>query len=89
MMLAMIAVLGPPVARLIAVTQSGEYFIPIQLGVPAAFLAWCMVSDWMKYRIVHPVYVIGGEHSAHQLAGALFLRADAAWESVGRWMAGL
>ena len=60
MMLAMISVLGPPVARLIAVTQSGQYFVPIQIGVPAAFLAWCLVSDWIKYRIVHPVYAIGG-----------------------------
>ena len=89
MMLAMIAVLGPPIARLIAVTQSGEYFIPIQLGVPAAFLAWCMVSDWVKYRIVHPVYAIGGSILLISLPVRFFLARTPAWESVGRWMAGI
>jgi hypothetical protein len=89
MMLAMIAVLGPPIARLIAVTQSAEYFIPIQIGVPAAFLAWCMASDWVKYRLVHPAYAIGGGILLISLPVRFMLARTAAWESVGRWMAGM
>jgi len=89
MMLAMIAVLGPPIARLIAVTQSGQYFIPIQIGVPAAFLAWCLVSDWAKFRIVHPVYAFGGAVLLLSLPVRFVLARTQAWESVGRWMAGM
>ena len=89
MMLAMIAVLGPPIARLIAVTQNGEYFVPIQLGVPATFLAWCLVSDWVKYRIVHPVYAIGGSILLISLPVRFMFARTPAWESIGRWMAGM
>lgn len=89
MMLAMIAVLGPPIARLIAVTQSGEYFAPIQICVPAAFLAWCMVSDWVKHRIVHPVYAIGGSILLISLPVRFMIARTEAWENVGRWMAGM
>jgi len=89
MMLAMIAVLGPPIARLVAVTQNGAYFAPIQIAVPAAFLAWCLVSDWMKYRIVHPVYSIGGAILLISLPARFFLARTSQWESVGRWLAGM
>ena len=89
MMLAMIAVLGPPIARLIAVTQNGKYFVPIQLGVPATFLAWCLVCDWVKYRIVHPVYAIGGSILLISLPVRFMFARTPAWESIGRWMAGM
>jgi hypothetical protein len=89
MVLAMIAVLGPPVARLIAVTQSNEYFFPIQFGVPVAFLAWCVANDWVKHRIVHPVYAIGGTLLLISLPARFLLARTQAWESVGRWMAGM
>lgn len=89
MMLAMIAVLGPPISRLIAVTQTGDYFGPIQVAVPAALLAWCLVSDWRKYRIVHPVYSIGGAILLISLPVRILIAQTSAWESVGRWMAGM
>jgi hypothetical protein len=28
--------------------------------VPAAFVIVCLAHDWRRYRVVHPVYVIGG-----------------------------
>jgi len=89
MMLAMIAVLGPPVARLIALTQIGDYFGPIQMGVATALVAWCLVSDWRKYRIVHPVYAIGGAILLVSLPVRFLIARTPAWESVGRWMAGI
>jgi hypothetical protein len=89
MVLAMISVIGPPVARLIALTQNGEYFGPIQLAVPAGLLSWCLVSDWMKYRIVHPVYSIGGAILLISLPLRFLIARTPAWESVGRWMAGI
>ncbi|HYJ42743.1 MAG TPA: hypothetical protein VEW08_18280 [Steroidobacteraceae bacterium] len=89
MMLAMIAVLGPPVARLIFVTQTGKYFAAIQLAVSAAFVAWCLVSDWRKYRIVHPVYAIGGAILLISMPLRAMIARTPQWESVGRWFAGM
>lgn len=89
MTLAMISVLGPPAARLIAVTQNGEYFGAIQVGVAVAFLLWCLISDWRKYRIVHPVYSIGGAILIVSLPVRFLIAKTPAWESVGRWMAGM
>jgi hypothetical protein len=89
MILAMIAVLGPPVARLIAVTQSGKYFGAIQMGVAAGFVLWCLVNDWMKYRIVHPVYAIGGAALLISLPVRFLIAQTPAWERVGQWMAGM
>jgi len=89
MVLAMIAVLGPPVARLIAVTQTGDFYGPIQMAVPTALVAWCLVSDWVKYRIVHPVYAIGGGILLISLPVRFLIARTSAWERVGQWMAGM
>jgi hypothetical protein len=89
MTLAMISVLGPPIARLIAVTNTGKYFAVIQIAVPAMFLAWCLVSDWRKYRLVHPVYSIGGAILIISLPVRFMLAQTPQWESVGRWLAGM
>jgi len=89
MTLAMISVLGPPVARLVFVTHTDKYFALIQMAVPAAFLAWCLVSDWRKYRIVHPVYSIGGAILLISLPARALIAQTEGWERVGRWLAGM
>lgn len=89
MILAMISVLGPPVARLIAVTQSSEFYAAIQLGVVVAFLLWAVVSDWVKHRFVHPVYAIGGSILLISLPLRFLIARTPAWERVGQWMAGM
>ena len=89
MTLAMISVLGPPIARLIVVTGMQQHFAAIQIAVPALFLAWCLLSDWRKYRIVHPVYSIGGALLLISLPLRFQLAQTEAWERVGRWMAGM
>ncbi|HEU5136458.1 MAG TPA: hypothetical protein VFU13_15010 [Steroidobacteraceae bacterium] len=89
MTLAMIAVLGPPVARLILVTQNGEHFAAIQMTVAASLVLWCLVSDWLKYRIVHPVYAIGGAVLLISMPVRVMIAQTAAWESVGQWLAGM
>jgi len=88
MILAMISVIGPPVARLIALTQNGEYFGLIQMTVAAGLLLWCLISDWTKYHIVHPVYSIGGAILLISLPVRFLIARTPAWESVGRWLAG-
>jgi len=89
MTLAMIAVLGPPIARIIFVTGTGQYFAPIQIAVPALAIAWCLVSDWRKHRIVHPVYSIGGAILLISMPARMLIARTPAWESVGRWLAGM
>ena len=89
MTLAMIAVLGPPTARIIFVTNTGAHFAAIQMAVHAAFLAWCLVSDWRKYRIVHPVYSIGGALLLISLPLRAIIARTPAWERVGQWLAGM
>ena len=60
MLLAMIAVLGPAVARLIRLVDLRESFLLIQTSVVFGFVAWALLYDWFKNRIVHPVFAIGG-----------------------------
>jgi len=60
MVLAMISVLGPAVARLIRLGDLGEHFLAIQASAAAAFVVWALLYDWFKYRMIHPVFAIGG-----------------------------
>jgi len=89
MTLAMISILGPPIARLIFVTHTDQYFAAIQFTVHVAFVAWCLIADWRKYHIVHPVYSIGGAILLISLPVRFLISQTPAWESVGRWMAGI
>jgi hypothetical protein len=60
MVLAMIAILSPATARLVAAVGMFEYanvFVP---AMAAAFVIACLVYDWRTSRVIHPVYVIGG-----------------------------
>jgi hypothetical protein len=60
MVLAMIAILSPATARVMTMLELHairDIFVP---GVAAAFIIACLVHDWRKFRIVHPVYLIGG-----------------------------
>jgi hypothetical protein len=89
MTLAMIAVLGPPIARIIFITGTGQYFALIQIAVPALALAWCLTSDWTKYRIVHPVYSIGGAILVLSMPLRILVARTPAWERIGQWLAGM
>jgi hypothetical protein len=60
MVLAMISVLGPAVGRLIVLAEAFDYFPLIQTAVPALFVGWCLINDWRRHHIVHPVFVYGG-----------------------------
>jgi hypothetical protein len=60
MVLAMIASLSPATARLMTALDLFEYRHLFVSGVAAAFVIACLVHDWRRYRVVHPVYVIGG-----------------------------
>ena len=60
MVLAMISVLSPPTSRILTMLGLREisgYLIPLGFVL---FITWCLVHDWRKHRIVHPVYIISG-----------------------------
>jgi hypothetical protein len=89
MVLAMIAVLGPPAARLIRWAGLVENFLVIQVAVTAAFVALALISDWMRQRVLHPVYLIGGGLLVLSWPARVWLATTPAWEAVGSWMQSL
>jgi hypothetical protein len=60
MTLGFIASISPATARLLRLLDVQEHrdvLIPL---CAALFIGACLVYDWRKHRVVHPVYVIGG-----------------------------
>ena len=60
MILGFIASISPATARilrLLDVQAHRDVLIPL---CAALFVAACLMHDWRKYRVVHPVYVVGG-----------------------------
>lgn len=89
MVLAMIAVLGPPGARLIRWLGLGQDFLAIQMSVCAFFVLCAMVADWVRNRTVHAVYAVGGTLLVLSWPVRMWFGRTPAWESVGQWMASL
>jgi hypothetical protein len=87
MVLAMIAVLGPPAARLIRLAELGQDFLAIQTSVAAIFVIGAVVADWLRHHALHPVYVIGGTLMVLSWPARVWLARTPAWEAVGQWMA--
>lgn len=88
MMLGMIAVLGPPTARLAGLFGLGAHFLAIQTAVAAIFVLFCIGADWMRHRTVHPVYAIGGTLLVLSWPFRFWLAQTPAWTSIGNWFAG-
>jgi len=60
MVLATIAVLTPPSSRILSMLGLREFWSYLVPVAPALFIAWCLLHDWRRYRLVHPVYAVGG-----------------------------
>jgi hypothetical protein len=89
MVLAMIAVLGPPGARLIRALGLGQDFLAIQMSVTAFFVICALVADWARNRTIHAVYAFGGTLLLISWPVRMWFGRTPAWESVGQWMASL
>jgi len=87
MTLAMITVLPPATARLINLAGQQEHFLLLQTAFTAAFVLWCLGADWVKHRVVHPVYAIGGTLLVLSWPFRLWFAQTDAWAPVGLWMA--
>src|SRR5688572_8292963 len=87
MLLAMIGVLGPPTARLIGLFAASQYFLVIQMGVVAVFVVCCLMYDWRKNRVVHPVFAIGGIVLVLLWPLRYAIARSDAWQPIGQWFA--
>jgi len=89
MVLAMIAVLTPPSSRVLTMLGLREYWTFLVPVVPALFIAWCLVHDWRRYRLVHPVYAIGGLVIVALWPLRLIAGRSEWYQPVGQWIARL
>jgi hypothetical protein len=89
MMLAMIVVLGPPVARLAMAANVGQYFLAVQTAVAALFVVICLVVDRVKNGVVHPIYAIGGTLLVLSWPARFWVAQTQEWAAIGRWLAQL
>ncbi|HEX5161211.1 MAG TPA: hypothetical protein VFV88_05785 [Steroidobacteraceae bacterium] len=87
MLLAMISMLGPPTARLIAMLGGREHALLLQMGTIAAFVTACLVYDWRKHRTVHPVFAIGGPVLVLLWPARYVIARSEAWRPIGEWIA--
>jgi hypothetical protein len=87
MLLAMISVLGPPTARLIGLLGARPYVLWIQMSVIAVFVTACLVYDWRKNRVVHPVFAIGGVVLVLLWPVRYVVARSEWWRPIGDWIA--
>lgn len=87
MTLAMIAILPPATARLIALADLREHFLLLQTSATALFVVFCLAGDWIKHRIVHPIYAIGGVLFVLSWPFRIWVAQTETWGKVGSWMA--
>lgn len=89
MTLAMITVLPPATARLINLFGGLDHFLLLQTSFTAAFVTCCVLYDWFKNRLLHPVYLVGGTLLVLSWPFRVWFARTDAWGHVGRWMASL
>jgi hypothetical protein len=86
MVLAMIAVLTPATARLIAFAGLREHAMFVQIAVLSLFVAWCFVSDWRSTGRIHPVFVCGGPAIVVSWPLRLWAAKSEWWTAIGTWI---
>jgi hypothetical protein len=87
MMLAVIGALSPATVRLIVILDLRPYALLIQMGVLAAFVTACLVYDWRKSRVVHPVFAIGGIVLVLLWPARYLVARSAFWQPIAQWIA--
>jgi hypothetical protein len=88
MVLGMIAVLGPPVARLVRLADLTDHFLTIQTAVAAGFVACVLVYDWLKYRLLEPVFAVGGLLLVLSWPARAALARTDTWLAIAQWLTG-
>jgi len=87
MLLAMVAVLGPAVGRMLGFLEVGDMAPLVQPLVAATFITWCLVHDWRKNGLVHPVFAFGGFAIVASWPLRMLIARSEWWQPVGAWIA--
>jgi len=87
MILAMISVIAPAVARILFLFSAGRFLPVVQIGVTVAILLACVAYDWTKNRILHPVYTVGGAVLIISWPLRMWIAHTQAWENIARSIA--
>lgn len=86
MLLGMIAVLGPGTARLIRLFGFTESFLLLQTLATFSFVAWALLHDWIRNRVVHPVFAVGGAIVVLAWPARAAIAGSDTWLSIARWL---
>jgi hypothetical protein len=86
MVLAMVAVLGPGVARLALLLGVAPQAFWLQLLVIALFVGACIAHDWRHQHRVHPVFLYGGAALLLAWPLRMMLARSEWWTPVGEWL---
>jgi hypothetical protein len=81
--------LSPATARLMAafgLSQHADVFVPAMAG---AFVTACLVHDWRKSRVIHPVYIIGGAVIIASWPWRYMAARQDWYQPIGEWIARL
>ena len=89
MVLAMIAILSPATARLMAAVGLFQYVNVFVPAMAAAFVIACLVYDWRTSRVIHPVYVIGGAVIIASWPWRYMAARQDWYQPIGEWIARL
>jgi hypothetical protein len=87
MLLAMIAVIGPAVARILIFLDVRTLAPLVQPLVSAMFVGACLLHDWRRNRVVHPVFAIGGLVIVASWPLRMLIARSEWWQPIGAWIA--
>jgi hypothetical protein len=59
----------------------------IQMAVIAVFVTCCLVYDWRKNSVVHPVFAIGGLGLLSLWPARYAVARSETWQPIGEWLA--
>jgi len=87
MVLAMIAALTPAASRVLTLLGLREYWTYLVPVIPALFITWCLVADWRRHHVVHPVFAIGGLAIVASWPLRLVAGRSEWYQPIGEWIA--
>ncbi|MDR7299748.1 hypothetical protein J2X16_005118 [Pelomonas aquatica] len=86
MMLAMIAVLGPAIFRVLKLFNGAGLFLAVETAIAAALVLWCLAHDWCKHHFVHPAYAVGGSLLVLSWPLRMAIAPTEVWTTMARWL---
>jgi hypothetical protein len=87
MVLSMIAVLTPPSSRVLTMLGLREHWVWLVPVIPALFIGGCLVHDWRRHHLVHPVFAIGGLLIVALWPLRLMAGRSEWYQPIGEWIA--